>query len=157
MEIIMKLATGAHLITAVAMLVLCTSLVIAGYQLLYWDGYAPASGFSPIWVGLIGIVLSGLMLFQIGTKGYPDESAMPTRSEAIRVGAATLGLWLFVVASPFVGTLPMTAVFVLFLLLCVLRRPPMPSIITTVVTALLVYGIFVVWLKVPLPKGILGF
>lgn len=152
----MKIATGAHLITAVTMLVLCVSLVIAGYQLLYWDGFAPAAGFAPIWVGIAGVVLSGLMLFEIGTRGYPDESSLPNRHETFRVGATILGLWAFVAATPWLGMIPTALIFMIFMLLVVLRRPPLVSIATAAGTSLLVYGIFVLWLKVPLATGIFG-
>lgn len=37
----MKLTTGAERITALTMPALCVGLVLAGHQLLYWDGYAP--------------------------------------------------------------------------------------------------------------------
>ncbi|MEQ1955023.1 tripartite tricarboxylate transporter TctB family protein [Mesorhizobium yinganensis] len=152
----MRLATGSHFITAVSMLVICIGLVITGYNLLYWDGFAPASGFAPIWVGIAGILLSGLMLFGIGTGGFPDESSVPNRDEMYRVGATTLGLWLFVALAPVLGTLPTALLFMIFMLLGVLRRPLVPSAAAALATAALVYGIFVAWLKVPLPTGILG-
>ena len=152
----MRLARGSHLITAISMLALCVSLVIAGYNLLYWDGYAPASGFAPIWVGIAGILLSGLMLFDIGTGGFADESSIPNRNEIERVGATALGLWLFVALAPVLGTLPTALLFMIFMLLGVLRRPLIPSVATALGTAALVYGIFVAWLKVPLPTGIFG-
>lgn len=152
----MKLAKGAHLITAATMLAICAGLIVAGYQLLYWDGYAPAAGFAPIWVGIAGVILSGLMLFGIGTQGYADESSMPNRSEAFRVGTTVLGLLVFVTIAPLLGMIPTALIFMIFMLLVVLRRSPVASIATAVGTTMLVYGIFVVWLKVPLPVGIFG-
>ena len=49
------------------------------------------------------------------------------------------------------------SLLMLFMLLDVLRRPWLASIITTVLTTALIYGIFVLWLRVALPKGVLGF
>jgi hypothetical protein len=51
---------------------------------------------------------------------------------------------------------PALALFVGFLLLFVLRQRLGPSLATLVITAGLIYAIFVGWLGVPLPRGILG-
>lgn len=39
--------------------------------------------------------------------------------------------------------------------MCFLRVKPLPLILTTIVLGLLIYGVFTVFLKVPLPKGII--
>lgn len=152
----MKLATGTERIAALTILAMCVALVIAGYQLLYWDGYAPASGFAPVWVGLAGIALAGLMLLQIGRQGVAEEANLPNRSELTRVLLTVAALWLFVAAAPWLGMISAAFMLMLFMLLVVLRRPPIACIATAVVTTLIVYGVFVAWLQVPLPRGVFG-
>jgi putative tricarboxylic transport membrane protein len=152
----MKLTTGAERITALTMLALCVGLVLAGHQSLYWDGYAPASGFAPIWVGIAGIILAALLLFQIGTGGHANNSSLPSRPELFRVVATVVALWVFVGITPWLGMIPAAFLLMLFMLIAVLRRPPPISIATAIGTSLLVYAIFVAWLKVPLPKGLFG-
>lgn len=152
----MKLATGTERIAALTILAMCVALVIAGYQLLYWDGYAPASGFAPVWVGLAGIALAALMLLQVGRQGFGDEANLPSRSELGRVLSTVAGLGLFVAAAPWLGMICAAFLLMLFMLIVVLRRPPIACIATAVATTLIVYGVFVAWLQVPLPRGIFG-
>ena len=58
--------------------------------------------------------------------------------------------------SPLVGLVPALALFVAFLLLAVLRQRLGTSLATLAITVGLIYGIFVGWLGVPLPRGIFG-
>ena len=150
----MKLATGAERVTALTMLVICVGLVIAGHQLQYWDGFAPAAGFAPVWVGIVGVVLCGLMLFQIGGFQSTDES-LPDRPALLRVLMTIVALWIFIAITPLVGMILAGLAFMVFLLIAVLRRPLFPSLVTAVGTAVLVYVIFITWLGVPLPHGLL--
>ena len=66
------------------------------------------------------------------------------------------GLVAVPLVSPLLGLVPSLALLVAFLLLAILRQPLWPSLATLAVTVGLVYAIFVGWLGVPLPKGILG-
>jgi hypothetical protein len=66
------------------------------------------------------------------------------------------GLVAVPLASPLLGLVPALALFVAFLLLAVLRQRLWPSLATLAITVGVVYGIFVAWLGVPLPKGVLG-
>jgi hypothetical protein len=151
----MKLATGAERVTALTMLVISAGLVLAGHELLYWDGYAPASGFAPVWVGIVGFILAGLMLFQIGPRGdATDGASLPGRPALTRVLTTIIALWVFVAVTPWLGMIPAALALMLFLLIAVLRRPPLVSLATAAGTALLVYVIFIAWLRVPLPHGI---
>ena len=153
----MRLATGAERFTAFAMLAICIALLIAGINLVYWDGYAPASGFAPVWVAVSGIVLAVLMFFNIGAgAGLEEPSPLPTRSEFKRVLLTTAALWIFVAVVPWTGMILAALVLMTFMLIVVLERPVVVSVATAVFTTLLVYMIFIVWLRVQLPRGIFG-
>lgn len=152
----MRLATGTPRYVALAMLLIYAALLIAGIDLVYWDGYAPASGFAPVWVAISGLVLATLMLFDIGAEAVDEGPVLPSREEFRRVVMATGALWLFVVASPFLGMIPAGLALMLFLLLVVLERRLVPSLLTAFLTSGLIYLIFVVWLNVQLPRGIFG-
>jgi len=154
----MRLATGAERITALAMLAICAALLVAGFNLLYWDGFAPASGFAPVWVAIAGLVLGTFMLFGIGTGGEATEDAspMPSRDELKRVLLTLAALWMFVAVTPFTGMILAALALMLFMLLVVLERPAVISVLTAVFTTILVYLIFVYWLRVQLPRGVLG-
>lgn len=153
----MRLATGTPRYVALAMLLIYVGLLIAGIDLVYWDGYAPASGFAPVWVAISGLVLATLMLFDVGAEAVLDDGPiLPSREEFRRVVLATGALWLFVVAAPFLGMIPAALALMLFLLLVVLGRRLVPSLVTAFTTTALIYLIFIVWLNVQLPRGIFG-
>jgi putative tricarboxylic transport membrane protein len=152
----MKLANGVDRATAIAMIAIFALLLLLSRGLLYWDGFAPSSGFAPVWVGAIGVLLGLLLLLgrvAPGTEGHLD---LPDRSGLLRVGAVLAALWIFVALVPLLGMVVAGAVLMLFMLLAVLRRPVVPSLATVVLTTALIYGIFTLWLKVALPKGLLG-
>jgi putative tricarboxylic transport membrane protein len=154
----MRLASGAERITAVAMLAICAGLLIAGYDLRYWDGFAPASGFAPVWIAIAGIVLALLLFFQVGAAaGTDDASHRPDRAELSRVLLTTTALWIFLAITPFTGMLLAALALMLFMLIVVLERPLLASLLTAVFTTLLVYAIFILWLRVRLPRGVFGF
>ncbi|MCK0209714.1 tripartite tricarboxylate transporter TctB family protein [Starkeya koreensis] len=153
----MRLATGMPRYIALAMLLIYAGLLFAGIDLVYWDGYAPASGFAPVWVAISGLILATLMLFDIGAEPVlEDGPILPSREEFRRVVLALAALWLFVVAAPFLGMIPAALALMLFLLLVVLGRPLLPSLLTAFVTDGLIYLIFIHWLNVQLPRGIFG-
>jgi len=154
----MRLATGAERVTSLAMLAICVALLIAGINLVYWDGYAPASGFAPVWVAISGIVLATLMFFDIGSgAGLEEPSPLPGRSEFKRVLLTTAGLWIFVAVAPWTGMILAALALMTFMLIVVLERPVVVSVLTALFTTLLVYVIFIVWLHVQLPRGVFGF
>lgn len=70
--------------------------------------------------------------------------------------ATLAGLWLILLAAPWLGLVGAIAAFTLFLLLVVLRRRALPSLFATGLTLALVYGVFVLWLGIPMPTGLLG-
>jgi hypothetical protein len=80
----------------------------------------------------------------------------PDRPARARVALTLGGLIAVPLLAPWLGLLPALSLLVAFLLLVVLRRPLWPSLATLAISIGMVYGIFVGWLNVPLPKGILG-
>jgi hypothetical protein len=58
---------------------------------------------------------------------------------------------------PRLGFLPSAVLVTSFLLYVIEPRPPLNILCTAVVTCLIVHGLFVVLLRVNLPRGILGF
>jgi len=57
----------------------------------------------------------------------------------------------------FVGMLPALGLFCLFASIVVERRPWLPAVLVTVISIAMAYGVFVVFLEVPLPTGYLDF
>ena len=151
----MKLANKLDRVTAIVMFVFFTVLLFLSWPLGYWDEFAPSSGFAPIWVAVFGMVLAALLLFE----RVPDTLVTEAfdRAGLSRVLQAGGGILAFVLLTPFVGMILAGFLLMLGLLLIVLRRPLLASLFTSLISITLVYGIFVAWLNVALPKGFLGF
>lgn len=151
----MKFANPYDRAIAIALFAFFTGLLWFAWQLGYWDEFAPSSGFAPIWVAVFGMILAVALLFS-----RDAETEMPApfeRSGLIRVLQAIGGLVAFVLLTPLTGMILAGLLLMLGLLLIVLQRPLLPSLLTALISIALVYGIFVAWLKVALPTGLLGF
>ncbi len=147
------LATGA------AMLLLSSLVLIATWPLAYWSDYAPGPAFMPRWVGGGGMLIA-LLLLASRLRGSPapapavaDEGPVHLeRSMMTLVALAALGA-LF----PLLGLRVAAAAFVFFTLVVVVGRRPIPSLVTTAVTVLIVHLVFVRWLAIDIPSSLFGF
>jgi putative tricarboxylic transport membrane protein len=143
-------------ISALIMLVLSVAAFAATRHLPYWADFAPGSAFGPFWVSAAGVVFSlSLLVGALRRKANPPVD-WPDRSGFMRVGLAAGALCVMVALAPLLGLVATSILFTLFLLVVVERRPIAPSLLTTGVTAALVYGVFVAWLGIAFPKGLLG-
>ena len=108
----------------------------------WWDGFAPASGFMPLWYGVILVALAAAVAFRAEKK--PEEP----------VGKALVVL--AVIAATIVGLKLVGFAASIFLLLLVLykvveRLPLVRSIAVAAGTTAVLYLVFKTWLGVPLP------
>jgi len=139
-----------------ALLILALSAAIAfdTRGLSFWADTTPGPAFMPVWLAIAGVVLGVLRLLEARRSSAPVE--WPDRAALLRVALVLGGLVAVPVLSPLLGLVASLALFVGFLLLAVLRQALWPSLATLAITVGVVYGIFVGWLNVPLPKGMLG-
>jgi hypothetical protein len=145
-----------EIITAVVMLALAALVLFESTELPYWAEFAPGSAFAPVWIAGAGALLS-ITLFVSAVQRSGDEPAdLPDRTGIMRVVGTLAGLWFVIVATPYLGLLIAAAMLVLFMLLVVVRRPFLSSLFATAATMALVWGVFVAWLHISLPKGPLG-
>jgi len=68
----------------------------------------------------------------------------------------TIALVVALLLVSLVGLLGALGLFSLFVSIMVERRPWLPSVLITATSLGVVYGVFVVFLEVPLPTGALG-
>ena len=144
----------SDVVPALLMLVLSAAIAFDTRSLSFWADTTPGPAFLPVWLAIAGVVLVVLRLVEARRSrtaiDWPDTAAL------VRVAMILGGLVAVPLVSPLLGLVPALALFVAFLLLVVLRQRLWPSLATLAVTSGLVYAIFVGWLGVPLPKGILG-
>jgi hypothetical protein len=147
----------ADILSAVVMLVLSGVVFMATRDLPYWADFAPGSAFAPFWVAATGAVLSlALLVGAWRRKAAGPAADWPDRNGLRRVLLTVIGLWAVVALAPILGLVAAAILFMLFLLLAVERRRLWPSLFTTAFTTALVYGVFVAWLGIAFPKGVIG-
>jgi putative tricarboxylic transport membrane protein len=150
---------GVYRLVGFALLALAVFVVRGALQLRYYTTLGPGPGFFSFWLGLVLGLLALIMIVQ--TFWTPPERVpadfVPDHAGALRVGAVALSLLAAALLMERIGfCLTMLAVFVFLL-----RSLGGQGVVTTLAAALIgsfgVDYVFVHWLGVPLPAGILGF
>jgi len=140
---------------AAFLLALSGAMALETRNLGFWSDTTPGPAFLPVWLAVAGVVLAVLRLLEARRSapgaGWPDKAAL------LRVTLIFAGLMAIPALAPLVGLLPALALFMAYLLFAVLRQRLWPSLATIAITGALVYAIFMRWLGVPLPVGLLGF
>jgi putative tricarboxylic transport membrane protein len=144
----------SDVVPALLLLALSAAIAFDTRSLGFWADTTPGPAFLPVWLALAGVVLVLLRLLE--ARRSDEKIDWPDRPALLRVALILGGLAAVPLLSPLLGLVPSLALFVAFLLLGVLRQPLWPSLATLAITIGVVYGVFVGWLNVPLPRGVLG-
>ncbi len=139
-------------LAAIFIAALVTSL---SYSLI--DALGPGPGFFPFWLSAIGLALTILMLIEnLRDSNLTDENFLPDRPAALQ-GALVLGA-LAAAAALFepLGFRLTMLLFIAGLLPALGARSPIAIVLTAVAGSFGVFHVFLYWLKVPLPVGVLG-
>ena len=115
---------------------------------------APGPGFLPLTIGTAFAIAALFMLIFPGS--LPERVLPPERAGTVRIVTTILLLGLAIALLDRLGFLVVATLMMLGLLL-VLDRRPIRDVILAPCAAVLVYVIFKVWLRVPLPAGMLSF
>lgn len=137
------------------MLALSGAIALDTRRLSFWDDTTPGPAFLPVWLAVAGAVLFVLRLAE-ARRSRAAAAEWPGRAALVRVATIFGALLAVPLVAPSIGLVPAVALLVLFVLLFALRQALLPSLATTAVTIGLIYAIFVGWLRVPLPTGVLG-
>jgi hypothetical protein len=157
-------AIAFGVLAAVGAAVFATSF---GYGIL-GEGGRVGPGLLPMVTGLLLLLLSAVQLLARlrrlragGTTPPPQDAGTDVfgRTEAQRVRQLVMvliALPVSVLMVPVLGFLVAFGLLVLFVSAVVERRPPLVALLVTAVAVALGYGIFAVFLDVPLPAGLVG-
>lgn len=140
-----------------------------GYGLLGEDARV-GPGLLPMVTGLLLLLLSaGQLLARVlrGRAGTPDpaptaDGTVPDASghtepqRVRRLWTVVVALPVTVLLVPLLGFLVAFGLLVLFVAALVERRPPLVALLVTALVVAFGYGVFAVFLDVPLPTGLLG-
>jgi hypothetical protein len=126
--------------------------VIAALGMPLWEGFAPQTGFVPLWYGIILTALAGVILVNLVMQKEAGKAEQPIGRPLIvlvALAAAIAGLDL-------VGFGPSIFLLLLVLFALVERLPVAKSAFVAAATTAVLFLIFKTWLGVKLPIGPLG-
>lgn len=144
---------GAAILLALAIAYTAT----AAGRYTYWTATGPGSGFFPFWLGLVLAVLSTLLVVSAVRRPDPGPAWLPTGHGAARFVVVVLVTAVFIALMPLLGMVLGTAVFLAVLLRMLEGHSWRATVAVAVGAAVANWAIFVLWLKVPFPVGVLGF
>lgn len=143
----------ANLVAGVALFFLAVYLVISGLSLGYTENHIPGPGFVPLWVGVCLAVLSVGILWENKAESEEDQFLDKKSLSALVTTAAAAVIC--VVATRFLGFLLSLAGLAGFLMYR-FGGTWKETIITTLAVAVTFYVLFVKFLMMNFPTGILG-
>ena len=123
----------------------------------YWAATGPGSGFFPFWLGLVLAVLSMLMLVSAVRRSDAGQAWLPRGHGAARLVVIIIATAAFIALLPLLGMVLGTALFLTVLLRMLEGHSWRATLGVAVGAAVTNWALFVVWLKVPFPVGVLGF
>jgi putative tricarboxylic transport membrane protein len=135
-------ATRGELALTLAFAALGILWIIRAATMPLWDGFAPASGFMPLWYGILLVALAAAVAFT--AQKQPEEPVGKALVVLAVVAATIVGLKL-------VGFAPAIFLMLLVLFAAVEKLPLVRSIAVAAGTTAVLYLVFKTWLGVPLP------
>ena len=110
-----------------------------------WEGFAPASGFMPLWYGILLVVLAGTIALPLFLKPAPAEEPIAKPLVVLAVLAASI------VGLTLIGFAPSVFLLLVVLFVAVERLPVGRSALVAAAATAVLYLVFKTWLGVPLP------
>jgi len=144
----------ADLIGGVIVLLLGLAVIYFSSQLEYYSEYGPGPGFLPLWVGIIIAGCAIYVIIDVLKKHHKIGTFFKPRTK--------LGLHVLVIIFitflllPLLGFSIGLALFVGITMRIMGKHRWLSCSLTAVVTAICIHLIFVSWLTIPLPQGLIG-
>ena len=118
-----------------------------------WQGFAPQSGFMPLWYGVTLIGLTAVVVFNLFRQKDDAAAEQPIRKPLLVLAAFAA----CIAGLELMGFIPAVFLMLLFMFVFIERLPIISSTLVAVATTAILFLIFRTWLKVALPIGPLGF
>ena len=145
--------------TATILILFSVLVAIESLKLSYYTTLGPGSGFFPLWLAVLLGVLSAALLFQTATGRLrlPDEERAVSKGGAARVVLVLAAMVLVALLLQPVGFRITIAAFMLLMLVALGRQPLWLAASVSLALPLALFELFTQLLRVPLPRGLLGF
>jgi putative tricarboxylic transport membrane protein len=141
-------------ITALILLAFAAGFLWEASRYPFGSPGAPGPGFLPVILGTAFALLSLILLIRPGR--LPENVLPPDRAATLRIVVSIVTIVLAIALLDRLGFLVVGTLLMLTLLLFLDRRP-IRDVLLAPVSTVLVYVVFKVWLRVPLPSGVLSF
>jgi putative tricarboxylic transport membrane protein len=116
-------------------------------------GFGLGPAFLPFWTGM---VLAACGLWLCGRAAADEEVCWPSPRGFARAASGFILLLLYALALQPLGYLISTAVFLMVGILLLEPVRPIGALVFGLASAAFLFSIFRLWLRVPLPGGVLG-
>ncbi len=144
----------ADLIGGVIVLLLGLAVIYFSSQLEYYSEYGPGPGFLPLWVGIIIAGCAIYVIIDVLKKHHKIGTFFRPRTK--------LGLHVLVIIFitflllPLLGFSIGLALFAGITMRIMGKHRWLSCSLTAVVTAICIHLVFISWLTIPLPQGLIG-
>jgi putative tricarboxylic transport membrane protein len=144
-------------VASILLLILSIAAIVGSRDLIYKVEFSPGAGFFPFWLGVSLLILSLILLTKntVLKSVVKEENPLPGREALLRIvsilGALLVGILLF----ERIGFLITMCSVSAFMLIFLEKYRWYSGILISLVMVFAVYGIFKIWLNVPLPLGLL--
>lgn len=118
-----------------------------------WGDAGPESGFFPFYVGLIMMAASLVTLISQLVASKQASGGFVDREGLWHVLQVLVPTTLYVIAIPWLGLYLTSAIFLALFMRIIGGYRSLPSVLTGTATALVIFWLFEIAFKVPLPKG----
>jgi hypothetical protein len=124
----------------------------AAIRMPLWEGFAPQSGFMPLWYGIILVGLTTTAVINLFRQKEDAKAEDPIGKPLIVLGVFAAGI----AGLEPMGFCPAIFLMLLFMFAFVERLPIISSVLVAAGTTAVLFLIFHTWLKVGVPIGPLG-
>lgn len=149
--------TADRIGAAILLVVAVAYTATAAGRYTYWTATGPGSGFFPFWLGLVLAALSALLLVSAARRPEPGPAWLPTGHGGARLVVVVAVTAAFIALLPVLGMVLGTGLFLGVLLRMLEGHSWRATLGVAVGAAAANWALFVLWLKVPFPVGVLGF
>jgi hypothetical protein len=148
---------AADRVSGLLLLIFGIGFAVAGRGYPYWTSTGPGSGFLPFWLGLAMAGLAAALL--VGAVRRPDhgEAWLPRGRAFVRLLAVIAATTAFVWLLPTLGMTLGTFLFLVGILRFLEGHGWAATFAVALATAVVNWLVFIHWLNVPFPPGLLGF
>ncbi|HHT01235.1 MAG TPA: tripartite tricarboxylate transporter TctB family protein [Firmicutes bacterium] len=130
-------------------------VVFEASKLPYWGAQGFGPGFVPLWSGVV-IIVGGLLLFGAAWRMPADPPVTPDPAGKMRLLLTAGTVVVAALLMPYLGFAVSMFLLVAVLVRGLGKHSWLVVGISSFLTAAAVYLVFVRWLMVPLPAGMLG-